>query len=47
LGCLLLENVDNEVLVLADKVICQSLGLEVFAEVLPPVGVESIELLES
>lgn len=37
------QEVDNEFLVLLDKVVCQALVLEVLAEVLAPLGVKSIQ----
>ena len=37
-----LEPVNNEILVIADKVVVKALGLEVVAEVLPPERVEGV-----
>lgn len=42
-GLLLLEKVDDEVLVVLDEIVVQSIRLEFLAKVFPPVRVEGLE----
>lgn len=40
---LLLQEVDNEVLVVPDKVICQAFGSQIVSKMLPPLRIERFQ----